>query len=165
VAKMHSKWELFSQEYLTDLNATQAAIRSGYSPKTAVVQGSRLLTKPKVRRAVAAGMAARQVRTGITQDTVLDGLLIEARLYGDTTSHSARVAAWAHLGRHLGMFGDRDTRADQPVQITRVTIVLPTDTTSPSTTVEGGVQVVEGQGHVVEGQGHPREDESYASAS
>ena len=38
---------------------------------------------------------------------VIDGLLAEAKLSGEGSSHSARVAAWAHLGKHLGMFVDK----------------------------------------------------------
>ncbi len=60
--------------HLIDLNATQAAIRAGYSAKTAEVQGSRLLGNVKVREAVEAGMKARSGRTGITQDEVVQGL-------------------------------------------------------------------------------------------
>ena len=59
------------QEYLIDLNATQAAIRSGYSEKTANEQASRLLTNVKVASAVAVAQAARSARTEITQDMVL----------------------------------------------------------------------------------------------
>ncbi len=54
-------------------------------------------------------MEARSERTGITQDEVIRGLLKEARYKGEGTSHSARVSAWAHLGRHLGMFDDKMT--------------------------------------------------------
>ena len=49
---MTEKQECFVSEYLIDLNATQAAIRSGYSAKTADQQGSRLLANVKVQQAV-----------------------------------------------------------------------------------------------------------------
>ncbi len=100
------KQACFVEEYLIDLNATQAAIRAGYSPKTAEVQGSRLLGNVTVREAVEAGMKARSKRTEITQDEVIEGLKKEATLEGEGSSHSARVSAWAHLGQHLGMFTD-----------------------------------------------------------
>ncbi len=102
-----SKQACFTQEYLIDLNATQAAIRAGYSPKTAEVQGSRLLGNAKVREAVETGMKARSERTEITQDEVIQGLKKEATLEGEGSTHGARVSAWAHLGRHLGMFNDK----------------------------------------------------------
>lgn len=61
----------FVAEYLLDLNATQAAIRAGYSPETANQQASRLLAHAKVANAIAKGKAARSRRTEITQDRVL----------------------------------------------------------------------------------------------
>ncbi|MDI9853820.1 terminase small subunit [Comamonas sp. 17RB] len=64
----------FVAEYLIDLNATQAAIRAGYSAKTAASQGARLLKQGGVARAVQAAQQARAVRTEITQDRVLQEL-------------------------------------------------------------------------------------------
>ena len=61
----------FVAEYLIDLNATQAAIRAGYSEKTANEQGSRLLANVKIASAVAEAQAKRSQRTEITQDRVL----------------------------------------------------------------------------------------------
>lgn len=62
---------IFVREYLVDLNATQAAIRAGYSAASAASQGSRLLSLDKVARAVKAAQDARAERTHITQDDVL----------------------------------------------------------------------------------------------
>lgn len=62
---------LFVDEYLIDLNATQAAIRAGYSAKTAASQGERLLRDPDIKRAIAGRMKAREARTEITQDKVI----------------------------------------------------------------------------------------------
>lgn len=61
----------FVEEYLVDLNATQAAIRAGYSEGTAQEQGSRLLCNVMVAKAVSEAKAARSERTQITQDDVL----------------------------------------------------------------------------------------------
>lgn len=61
----------FVAEYLIDLNATQAAIRTGYSAKTAYSQGQRLLKDVEVAAAIAAALATRSERTEITQDMVL----------------------------------------------------------------------------------------------
>lgn len=66
-----AKQERFVAEYLIDLNATQAAIRAGYSEKTANEQGSRLLANVKIAAAVAEAQAKRSKRTEITQDMVL----------------------------------------------------------------------------------------------
>lgn len=65
----------FVQEYLLDLNATQAAIRAGYSAKTADVTGPRLLGNAGVRAAVDAALAKRAERLEVKQDTILRELL------------------------------------------------------------------------------------------
>ncbi len=96
----------FVEEYLLDLNATQAAIRAGYSARNADKIGPELLGKTRVAEAVKAAQQARSGRTEITQDEVIQGLKKEATLEGEGSSHSARVSAWAHLGKHLGMFTD-----------------------------------------------------------
>lgn len=68
------KQAAFVEEYLIDLNATQAAIRAGYSEKTAHVIGSENLGKPEIQVAVQAAMEARSKRTKITADRVLQEL-------------------------------------------------------------------------------------------
>lgn len=71
---MTRKQDRFVKEYLIDLNATQAAIRAGYSPKTANEQGARLLANVSVQEAIAKAMAERSKRTGISQDRVVQEL-------------------------------------------------------------------------------------------
>lgn len=73
-----AKQERFVEEYLVDLNATQAAIRAGYSPKTAEQQGSRLLGYAKVGDAIASAKARRSEQTGIDANWVLTRLAEEA---------------------------------------------------------------------------------------
>nr|WP_038289860.1 terminase small subunit [Acetivibrio straminisolvens] len=68
---MTDKQQRFIEEYLIDLNATQAAIRAGYSPKTAKEIGSENLSKPNIRARIEQAMAERSKRTGINQDRVL----------------------------------------------------------------------------------------------
>lgn len=65
------KQEAFVREYLVDLNATQAAIRAGYSEQTAYRTGADNLRKPQIAAAVAAAQSARAQRTEITADRVL----------------------------------------------------------------------------------------------
>lgn len=65
------KQKIFVQEYLVDLNATQAAIRAGYSQKNADKIGSELLGKTRVAEAIQKAMQDRQQRTEITQDMVV----------------------------------------------------------------------------------------------
>lgn len=73
-----AKQQRFVAEYLIDLNQTQAAIRAGYSEKTAAEQASRLLTNVKVSEAIQAAMKARSERTQIDADWVLKRLARDA---------------------------------------------------------------------------------------
>lgn len=66
-----AKQAQFVAEYLIDLNATQAAIRAGYSAKTAGAVGHENLNKPEIASAVKTGMDARAQRTEITADRVM----------------------------------------------------------------------------------------------
>lgn len=68
---LSDKQRVFVDEYLVDLNATQAAIRAGYSPKTANEQGARMLAKVSIQAELSERMKAREQRTEITQDRVL----------------------------------------------------------------------------------------------
>lgn len=68
---MTEKQERFVEEYLIDLNGAQAAIRAGFSPKTAAEQACRMLKRGQVKDAIDRAMAERSKRTGITQDRVL----------------------------------------------------------------------------------------------
>jgi len=72
MAKLSAKQARFVEEYLIDLNATQAAIRAGYSPHSAQAIATENLSKPLVRGAVDKAMAERSKRTGITADRVLE---------------------------------------------------------------------------------------------
>ena len=65
----------FVQEYLFDLNATKAALRAGYSPKSARQYGNKLLDDPRVQAAILAGQEARSRRVGVDQGYVLQRLL------------------------------------------------------------------------------------------
>lgn len=71
VVALNEKQLRFAEEYLVDLNATQAAIRAGYSAKTANRIGQRLLTKVDVQKEIQEGKRKRTIRTQITQDSVL----------------------------------------------------------------------------------------------
>ena len=69
-----AKQARFIQEYLADLNATQAAIRAGYSEKTAYSVGHENLSKPEIASAIAEAQKERSERTEITADRVLEEL-------------------------------------------------------------------------------------------
>ena len=75
MAKLTAKQQRFVEEYLIDLNATQAYIRAGYKNyDSAGVEANKTLNIPKIRQAVDEAMAERSRRTGINQDRVLTEL-------------------------------------------------------------------------------------------
>ena len=74
MAKLTEKQQRFVDEYLIDLNATQAAIRAGYSVKTANEQGSQLLAKLSIQTEISKRMAERSRRIGVNQDRVVQEL-------------------------------------------------------------------------------------------
>ena len=66
-----NRWERLCQEYLVDLNQTQAAIRAGYSPKSANQQATALFANPSIRARVDELLAQRSARTGVNADRVI----------------------------------------------------------------------------------------------
>ena len=105
--KLTLKQRRFIEEYLIDFNATQAAIRAGHSEKTAYSVGHENLSKPEIKSEIDRLTAQMTEKAIVTKEMVLQGLLDEARMYDEGASHSARVSAWAHLGKHLGIFMDK----------------------------------------------------------
>jgi phage terminase small subunit len=83
---MTPKQTRFVAEYLIDLNATQAAIRAGYSRNGAEVTGSKLLRIAKVAAALQIAQTARATATGITQARVL--LELEGLAFSDLTHYT-----------------------------------------------------------------------------
>lgn len=71
MAGLNDKQKRFVAEYLIDLNATQAAIRAGYSEKTARQQASDLLSKPNIQAAISKAMESRSKRTEVNGDRIL----------------------------------------------------------------------------------------------
>jgi phage terminase small subunit len=69
--ELSPKQARFIDEYLVDLNATQAAIRAGYSARTARSIGQENLTKPDIAAAIEAAQRSQSARTGITADMVI----------------------------------------------------------------------------------------------
>ncbi len=70
--QLNDRQRRFVEEYLVDLNAMQAAIRAGYSAKTAKQIGQRLLTHVDVAAAIEAGVQRRSIRTGVKADRALE---------------------------------------------------------------------------------------------
>lgn len=116
---LNAKQRRFVDEYLIDLNATQAAIRAGYSVSRASEIGYQLLQKTTVKEAIQSAMAKREKRTEITQDYVLNTIAEtiekckqaepvrdhEGKETGEYKFDAANVLRGCDLlGKHLGMF-------------------------------------------------------------
>ena len=101
------KQEAFCREYLVDLNGTQAAIRAGYSEKTAQEQSSRLLSNVMVKEFIQKAMDKRAETTLITAENVLNDILETRKAAADEGKHSDRLRANELLGKHLKLFTDK----------------------------------------------------------
>lgn len=112
MAELTDKQQRFVDEYLVDFNATQAAIRSGYSEKTARAIGAENLTKPDIAKAIQSAMLQKKQRTELDADFVIKSLMAEAMEQGERSSHAARVQALAHLGKVLGIFAPDKVSVD-----------------------------------------------------
>lgn len=92
----------FVEEYLVDLKAGAAAVRAGYSPRSAESLGAHLRNLPHVRAAIEAAMARRSQRLGITQDRVVTELariaFADIREFVDWDEHGVRLRAARDLG-------------------------------------------------------------------
>ena len=150
VGKLTDKQKRIVEEYLVDLNATQAAIRAGYSEQTGYSIGQRLLKKVEVQEAIQQAQNKRSERTQITQDEVIR-LLIEnvdismgkkatvitipsksenGEVMGNDVAQfvyepSAANKALELLGKHLGIFKDGVdiTSGGKPLQPTIIELV------------------------------------------
>lgn len=105
--ELNPKQSQFCEEYLIDLNATQAAIRAGYSPKTAGIKGFQLLKIVKIQERVAELKAKRQNRVEVTQDEVLQGIKDNVEMAKEDKQCGAINKSYELLGKHIDMFVDR----------------------------------------------------------
>ncbi|HHE3599680.1 terminase small subunit [Pasteurella multocida] len=132
-SKLTDKQKRFIEEYLIDLNATQAAIRAGYAEKTANREGSRLLSNVDIQEAIQEAKNKRSERVQISQDDVLRDLIelrdmcmarksvivtdtVKNNQEGTVTAIDNSVYAFEPagankalelLGKHLGMFSQK----------------------------------------------------------
>ena len=106
----------FVQEYLVDFIGTQAAVRAGYSPNSAKVTASRLLTDAYVLQAVERGAAAVAERAEIDAEWVLVRLQEKAE---NSERDSDSIRALELIGKHLRMFTERVEHASPSIPDTR----------------------------------------------
>lgn len=109
-----SKQERFCDEYLVDLNGQQAAIRSGYSPVSAKVQASRLLTNDNVRQLIQCKLKETEQRLQLQRDDVIRGLIKAAEQAKEQDDPQAAIDAYREIGRMLGYY---ERPAEVPVDV------------------------------------------------
>lgn len=128
IVALNDKQQRFCDEYLIDLNATQAAIRAGYSKKTAYSQGQRLLKHAEAKIYIEARMAEKEKELIADQDEVLKYLTnvlrgksqseivvvenigdftSEARLIQKAPDEKERLKAAELLGKRYNLFSDK----------------------------------------------------------
>jgi hypothetical protein len=102
----------FALEYCVDLNATQAAIRAGYSEKAAKTLGSKLLRHAIIRDLVQTFRGNREPVAGLTIEFIVAGLMAIA---GDVkSSERGKLEAFKQLARHVGYNASTPPSADRP---------------------------------------------------
>ena len=139
MAKMTAKQQRFCDEYLIDLNATQAAIRAGYSKKTAYSIGDENLKKPELKNYIEQRMAEKESQLIANQDEVLKYLtavmrgqtqsevvvvenigdyMSEARTMQKAPDEKERLKAAELLGKRYGLYTDKvDQTVDMDLNI------------------------------------------------
>lgn len=102
--KLTVKQQRFVDEYLVDCHATNAAIRAGYSAKTADTIASNLMKKSWVMEKIQAGQKKKSKKRGLSATWVLKRLVYESKT---AVTAAARVKALELVGKHMGMFTDK----------------------------------------------------------
>lgn len=113
---MTPKQELFVREYTLDLNATQAAIRAGYSPDTAYSIGHENLNKPELRSAIDKALEERNQKIDYSAERILEELAKIA--FDQGVKPNDRISALNLLGRHRALFVDRSEVKHQHADLT-----------------------------------------------
>ncbi len=104
----------FVEEYLVDLNGSQAAIRTGYSPKAAKEQASRLLTKANVQAVIQRKQAETSIRLQIRREDVICGLLGAAEMAKQQGDPRAMIKAAAEISKMMGFYKQSVAREPRP---------------------------------------------------
>ncbi len=151
MADLTAKQEAFCEEYMIDLNATQACIRAGYKEDNAKQMGTENLSKPAIADKIAELKAERSNRTLVDADYVINGLLevhkrcLQAEpvmVRGEEGmeesgefkfEHSGANKSLELLGKHLGLFVDKKEISGPnggPIQTDSVFEFIPVDAQS-----------------------------------
>lgn len=107
IDSLSDKMRRFCEEYLVDLNATQAVIRAGYDTKYPNRVAFQLMENPAIRISIDGLRAERTKRSDVTKDFVLQGILKSIRKAEENGKTGDMLRGYELLAKHLGMFVDR----------------------------------------------------------
>lgn len=111
--KLTDKQKRFCEEYMMDLNATQAAIRAGYSKKTAAEIGCENLIKPNIQAYIANSMKKRSDKVGVSAEEILNHLNILRKSRIDEYVHFVNIRAVVGINEETG---DEIVKEEQVLQ-------------------------------------------------
>ncbi len=126
---MNERHRIFIREYLIDFNATRAALKAGYSKKTAYSQGHRLLKYAEIQEAIDSEVREMAKRAEVSAQFVLSGLAKEAL---EAETDSARVRAFELLGKYLKLWTDKVDVTSDDQKIEGFKIIIDTDNRTQS---------------------------------
>lgn len=121
MTKLSAKQQAFINEYVVDKNATQAAIRAGYSEKTAKSQWQRLLTNVDLKQWIDKKLNKLAIKTELNAEAVIRWLHLNATTAYEAEQYNASVSARDKLGKHFGIYEEDNTQKKPEVNINTMT--------------------------------------------
>ena len=105
----------FVDEYVICMNATEAARRAGYSPKTARVIGQENLLKPAVKKALEARQEAFRAQLGVTRQDIVAGILNAIQMGREQRNPAVMIQGCVQLAKLLGFHEPEVLKVDMAV--------------------------------------------------
>ncbi len=121
--KLTPMQERFVDYYMVSLNATQAALKAGYSPKHAGKMGFKLVENSRIKSEIEKRKVKNQEKVHITAEQVVQG--IAAIATDEEARNSDKIKAYELLGRYLALFVDRQQLTGKDGESIQVTFNIP----------------------------------------
>jgi len=141
------KRQRFVEEYMKDLNGTQAALRAGYSPKAAHVTACRLLKEANVQQSIAVRQAELSAKTGVTVEEIVGLLRVRGGLAEAAGQYAASIKSAELLGKTLGLFIEKVQTEDLTPQETEGLAALGESLTPEQARIVQAMQQRRAEGH------------------
>ena len=116
VKQLTDKQEKFCLQYIVDLNGTQAAIRAGYSKKTADVIATQNLVKLSIKKRIDELKEKAAKEAGVSIQDVLDGFkTIAFGKISKNLNNKHKISALENIGKHIGFYAEHNKQLKDPV--------------------------------------------------